>query len=50
MQKVQQAQANLHQEVLTEALSTTQVVVHIQMLEVLLKANDLLLQVRGTNL
>ena len=43
-------QANLHQEVMVEALSTTQVVVHIQMLEVLLKAKDLLLQVRGTNL
>jgi hypothetical protein len=43
-------QANLHQEVLVEALSTTQVVVHIQMLEILLKAKDLFLQVRGTNL
>jgi hypothetical protein len=43
-------QANLHQEVLVEALSTTQVVVHFQMLEVLLKAKDLLLQVRGTSL
>jgi hypothetical protein len=37
-------QANLHQEVLVEALSTIQVVVHIQMLKVLPKAKDLLLQ------
>jgi hypothetical protein len=43
-------QENLYQEVLVKALSTTQVVIHIQMLEVLLKAKDLLLQVRGTNL
>jgi hypothetical protein len=40
---------NLHQKVLVEALSTTQVVVHIQMFEVLLKAKDLLLQVRRIN-
>jgi hypothetical protein len=50
MSKVQPVQANLHQEVLVEALSITQVVVHIQMLEALLKAKDLLLQVRGTNM
>jgi hypothetical protein len=50
MRKVQPVQANLHQEVLVETLSTTQVMVHIQMLEILLKAKDLLLQVRGTRL
>jgi hypothetical protein len=33
--------------VLVKALSTTQVVVHIKMLEVLLKGKNLLLQVRG---
>jgi hypothetical protein len=50
-QKAQLVQANLHQEVvLVEALSTTQVEVHIQILGVPLKAKDLLLQVRGTNL
>jgi hypothetical protein len=43
MQKVQLVHANLHQEELVETLSTTQVADHIQMLEVLLKANDLLL-------
>jgi hypothetical protein len=42
-------QANLHQEVLVKALSTTQVVVHIQMLKVLLKEKNLLLQVRRIN-
>jgi hypothetical protein len=50
MQKVQPVQQNLHQDVLVEELSITQVVVHIKMLEVLLKAKNLLLQVRGTNL
>jgi hypothetical protein len=50
IRKLQTVQENLHQEVLVEALSTTQAGVHIQMLELLLKAKDLLHQVRGTNM
>ena len=51
MQKVQQVEANLHQEVMqAEAPSPTQMVVHIQIPVVFLVAKIWLLQVRRTNL
>jgi hypothetical protein len=50
MWMVQSVLANLHQEVLVNALSIIQAVIHIRMLKVLLKAKDLLLQVRRTSL